>query len=222
MEREGGEKEVARKKRAESEKKKQERIKSHGLKKEQKWKEEEEVAEEVRRQFWRHRRGGQIQDIGTRGRGGGRNARMRADILTRPERTTAKFRIIVAKRWSGCNDFLQWQGHNDDASLSGGSNNRRTKMLTLIMTQGHLTLPGRVTAWRRMQGLPVMTMTMRMHPSLAAAAEAAMRTPTAIMMWWLPMLPGREVAPKRTWEEATAMTSIWWQCVSLWQCLQQQ
>ncbi len=43
--------EAARKKRAELEKKKQERIESHGLKKEQKQKEKEEVAEEVRRQF---------------------------------------------------------------------------------------------------------------------------------------------------------------------------
>jgi hypothetical protein len=44
------------------------------------------------------RRGEQIQDIGTRGGGGGRNARTRADILTRPERTTVKFGIIVARR----------------------------------------------------------------------------------------------------------------------------
>jgi hypothetical protein len=213
---------VARKKRAESEKKKQERIESHGLKKEQKRKEEEEVAEEVRRQFWQGRRGEQIRDIGIRGGGGGRNATTRADILTRPERTTAKFRIIIARRWSGCKNFPQWQGHDDNASLLGGGNNRRTKTLTMIMTQGHLMLPGRVTAWRRMQGLPVTTMTMTMHPSLAVAAEAATRTPTAIMTWWLLTLPGREIAPKRTWEEAMAMTRRWWQCVSLWQCLQQQ
>ncbi len=43
--------EAARKKRTELEKKKRERIESHGLKKEQKRKDEEEVAEEVRRQF---------------------------------------------------------------------------------------------------------------------------------------------------------------------------
>jgi hypothetical protein len=52
----------------------------------------------VRRQFKKGRRGGQIRDIGTHGGGGGRNARIRADILTRPERTMAKFRIIIAGR----------------------------------------------------------------------------------------------------------------------------
>jgi hypothetical protein len=52
-------------------KQKRERIESHELKKEQQWKEEEEVVEEVRRQFWQGRRGGQIWDIGTHGGGRG-------------------------------------------------------------------------------------------------------------------------------------------------------
>ncbi len=39
-----------------------------------------------------------MRDIGTHGRGGGRNVRTRVDILTKPERTMAKFRIIIARR----------------------------------------------------------------------------------------------------------------------------
>jgi hypothetical protein len=48
---------VERKKRAEFEEKKRERIKSNVLKKEQKWKQEEEVAKGKRRQSRRGRRG---------------------------------------------------------------------------------------------------------------------------------------------------------------------
>jgi hypothetical protein len=125
--------EATRKKKAESEKKKRERIESHGCKKEQQRKEEEELVEKMRRQFWQGRRGERIRDIRPAEGGGGRNARTRVDILTRLERSMAKFRIIVARRWSGCKDFAQHQGHDDNASLSGGGNNRRTKTLTMIM-----------------------------------------------------------------------------------------
>jgi hypothetical protein len=77
---------------------------------EQKWKQEEEVAEGKRRQSQQGRRGWKICDIKKSAEGGGRNVRMRTDILTRPERTMARPRIIVARRGSGCKDFPRRRG----------------------------------------------------------------------------------------------------------------
>ncbi len=61
-----------------------------------------------RRRRWPRGRGGNLDERGGDGKsvilefaeGGGRNVRMRTDILTRPERTTARPRIIVARRGS--------------------------------------------------------------------------------------------------------------------------
>ncbi len=66
-----------------------------------------------RRRRWPRGRRGNLNKGGGDGKsmilefaeGGGRNVRTRTDILTRPERTTARPRIIVMRRESGCKDF---------------------------------------------------------------------------------------------------------------------